>query len=294
MKTDYRALISTFARTLTACLLCALFSCGPQATPSAETAQNILPADTLYNVSYGPDSLQTFDIYLPANRSADSTKVIVLVHGGGWRGCDKSESMPQFHAHIKDFPGYAIVNMNYRLSNAESPALPKQMEDMAALLKEIGKAAYNLSTDVCLTGASSGGHLVLLYAYAYDTAQQVKAVCVGSAPLDMSDPVFRSANWDCDAVVTLLGAEKAEDKNAVQQASPLTFVRTGLPPTLAVSGDKDSLIPVAQLIRLDSALKANNVPCEIVVYEGENHGDWTYEHAVDYLDRFKAFVEKYF
>ena len=38
------------------------------------------------NVSYGSDTNQTFDIFLPQGRTM-TTKVIILVHGGlvGWR-----------------------------------------------------------------------------------------------------------------------------------------------------------------------------------------------------------------
>ena len=31
------------------------------------------------------------DIYLPANRSVTATKVIIMIHGGGWTGGDKAD-----------------------------------------------------------------------------------------------------------------------------------------------------------------------------------------------------------
>ena len=42
------------------------------------------------NISYGNDHEQTFNLYLPSNRST-ITKVMVLVHGGGWISGDKNE-----------------------------------------------------------------------------------------------------------------------------------------------------------------------------------------------------------
>ncbi len=39
---------------------------------------------TMLNAAYGTDPAQKMDIYLPAGRSATSTKVIVLIHGGGF------------------------------------------------------------------------------------------------------------------------------------------------------------------------------------------------------------------
>ena len=42
------------------------------------------------NVSYGNDSDQVFDLYLPYNRTS-ATKTIILVHGGGWTAGDKAD-----------------------------------------------------------------------------------------------------------------------------------------------------------------------------------------------------------
>jgi acetyl esterase/lipase len=39
---------------------------------------------TILDLSYGKDTAQRMDVYLPANRSIDSTKSIILIHGGGW------------------------------------------------------------------------------------------------------------------------------------------------------------------------------------------------------------------
>ncbi len=43
------------------------------------------------DVSYGHDTAQRLDIYLPENRNNDDTKVILFIHGGGWAGGDKTE-----------------------------------------------------------------------------------------------------------------------------------------------------------------------------------------------------------
>jgi acetyl esterase/lipase len=39
--------------------------------------------------SYGEDSDQTYDLYLPAERTLE-TKVLILIYGGGWTSGDKS------------------------------------------------------------------------------------------------------------------------------------------------------------------------------------------------------------
>lgn len=61
------------------------------------------------------------DVYLPEGRSLIDSKVIFLIHGGGWNSGSKADfdyAVPFFHQH---FPKYAIVNMQYRLGTVQSP-----------------------------------------------------------------------------------------------------------------------------------------------------------------------------
>ena len=89
-----------------------------------------LAASTTLNVSYGSDPLQKMDIYLPAGRTTSSTKVLVMVHGGGWTGGDKNDFnsyIPSFQARLTD---YAIININYRLFTGSQNHFPTQENDV--------------------------------------------------------------------------------------------------------------------------------------------------------------------
>ncbi len=48
-------------------------------------------ASTMMDVSYGTDAAQKMDVYLPANRSVTTTKLMILIHGGSWVGGDKTD-----------------------------------------------------------------------------------------------------------------------------------------------------------------------------------------------------------
>src|SRR5947209_1554027 len=74
-----------------------------------------LPAQTLHDVSYGNDSAQRMDIYLPAGRSADSNKILVLIHGGGWNSGSKADFISYIDSFRKRMPDYAIFSLTYRL-----------------------------------------------------------------------------------------------------------------------------------------------------------------------------------
>ncbi len=80
-------------------LVMGLLSCSKD--DSNNTIEN-LDASKSYqelNISYGDHSDQKFDIYLPANRTL-GTKIMVLVHGGGWSAGDK-EDMDAFATIIQ-------------------------------------------------------------------------------------------------------------------------------------------------------------------------------------------------
>src|SRR5690242_1320535 len=75
-----------------------------------------LSAETKLNIAYGSDPTQNMDIYLPSGRTTASTKVIILVHGGGWNQGDKSDFTAYVDTLKKRLPGYAVFNINYRLA----------------------------------------------------------------------------------------------------------------------------------------------------------------------------------
>ena len=72
-----------------------IFSCGKdkikKGDPDTAVPGNFAEAKTELNKIYGKDdnAAQVMDIYLPANRSASTTKVILLLHGGAWALGDK-------------------------------------------------------------------------------------------------------------------------------------------------------------------------------------------------------------
>ena len=55
-------------------------------------------------------------------------------------------------------------------------------------------------------------------------------------------------------------------------ASPLTYVRAGVPPTISIHGDADPLVPYAHSVRLQEALQKAGVAHELVTIPGGGHG----------------------
>src|SRR4051812_25914998 len=92
--------------------------------------QPTLQAQTFTNVSYGNDGAQKMDLYLPAGRTTDSTKLMIVVHGGAWVEGDKSDMDVYLPDLQRRWPGYAIANINYRLATQSANHFPSQENDM--------------------------------------------------------------------------------------------------------------------------------------------------------------------
>lgn len=231
-----------------------------------------LAAKNLQNVSYGVDSEQLIDIYLPEGRTED-TKVILLLHGGFWSSGDKNDMANLIPAIKQQFPKHAIVNINYRLASNTSPAFPKQIEDIQKVIQHLETGKYNISDDYAIIGISSGGHLAMLYSYAYDTDHDVKAVCNIVGPADFNDPAYLQNPLFAPALQLLIGTATPTQEQ-ILSISPVAHITAQSSPTITFYGGQDSLIPASQGYLLMNALDSANVYNEFNYYPEGGHGDW--------------------
>jgi len=109
-------------------LLLAITSCKKEETPDSDVHYDAAQAYDLSNIAYGDDAKQKMDVYLPANRDSISTKVFVLIHGGGWSAGDKADYTSTMASFKTYYPDHAIININYRLGTVASPGYPKQVK----------------------------------------------------------------------------------------------------------------------------------------------------------------------
>jgi acetyl esterase/lipase len=251
---------------------------------------------TILNVSYGSDTAQRMDVYLPANRNTTATKLLVMIHGGAWTTGDKvdfNEYLPVFKQRL---PGYALFNINYRLASLPVANLfPTQENDVkAAFSSVLSKAAeYGFNKDkLVVLGASAGGHLALLQAYK-NTAVKVNAVVDMFGPTDMV-ALYNSFTDPLEKAVTqaLLSGTPASNAALYQSSSPINFVTAQSPPTLILHGGLDPLVPLSQSTALKAKLETAGVPVQMVVYPSEGHS-WTGPNLTDTYDKIAAFLTQY-
>lgn len=248
-------------------------------------------AKILRDVSYGESVQQKMDIYLPEGRSRTSTGTIVFIHGGGWVEGDKSEMNPYVDTLRKYMPDYAIVNINYRLARNNSVNLfPAQENDVKSSIEYYLSRAeeYIVSDELVLLGASAGGHLAMLHAYKNDPGGHVRAV------VDFFGPVDLVSLWNHGIIQQLIlygatGSLPADNPSLYASSSPSEYITGNSPPTIALQGGADPLVPPSQTSQLIAALDAAGVTNQLVYYPGEGHG-WTGANMVDSFRKIVTFI----
>src|SRR5690606_4594632 len=131
-----------------------------------------------------------YDLYLPEGRTSESTKVIMIIHGGTWIGGDKAEMTPFVAMLRESHPEHAVVNINYVLANENTPAFPNQFLDVESIILKLTEESdlLHINPSFGIIGASAGAHLGLMYDYVYDTEDSVKFVIDIVGPTDFTDP----------------------------------------------------------------------------------------------------------
>jgi acetyl esterase/lipase len=171
------------------------------------------PTPTVADYVYGQDSeRQKFDFWQA--ESDEPTPLVLLIHGGGWRGGDKSRYGT---SHIQPFlsQGVSVAAINYRyipqaMEQNVEPPVKACLRDAARALQTIRAKAKQWNLDpkrVGATGSSAGAFTSLWLALHDDLADP-----------DSSDPVARqSSRLACAAV---LGAQTSLDPKQLREWIP--------------------------------------------------------------------------
>ena len=259
----------------------------------------------------GGDEAQKLDIYLPETPSDKPLPLIVHIHGGGWRAGNKFPC-PVSAMVLK---GYAVASIEYRFS--QKAIFPAQIQDCQAAIRWLRAHAkqYNLDTDhLGAVGGSAGGHLSALVGTSggkkafppigghLDESDRVQAVIDIYGPADFSTVVQQAAedknvknifafNTPSDPYSSLIGT-KLDDKPKADAVSPVHYVSKDSPPFLILHGTHDTLVPYAQSVQLEAALKAQSVPVWLQTLPGSGHGGPAFGKSA-VIQLMQAFFDKH-
>ncbi|HEY3369504.1 MAG TPA: alpha/beta hydrolase [Prolixibacteraceae bacterium] len=246
------------------------------------------------NVEFGSDAQQKMDIYLPAGRTVNATKTIVVIHGGSWTSGDKSEMTEVIDSLKLRLPNYAFINLNYRLAgNNAINVFPTQENDVkTAIALYLSKSsAYEISKDIIVLGGSAGAHLALLYSYKNDPDKHVKAVIDFFGPTDLA-AIWNEGPLPQLALTAVTGKTYSQDPAIYTQSSPVNFINSQSPPTIAFQGGMDNVVIPEQTNILIAKLNLMGVTNQFVFYPNEGHG-FTQASNTDALTKSLIFISKY-
>jgi acetyl esterase/lipase len=184
---------------------------------------------------------------------------IAAIYGGAWRSGDANEN-----AHFNRYlaaQGYTVIALDYR--HAPEHPFPAQLQDVQLGLRLIRQraAAWGVEGDrLALIGWSAGAHLATLAAFQPD-AVPVRAIVSYYGPVDLTEG-YRSPPHpdpiDTRAVLEdFLNGTPDTRPADYRAASPITYVRPGLPPALLIYGDRDHIVKPEFGRRLHQQLRAS-------------------------------------
>jgi len=279
-----------------------------QASASSITLANryaVTPDVTYLTASNG------YEVKLDVYRRRDvqtPQPTLVFYHGGGWVAGSKDTALMSFIPWID--MGWNVVNVGYRLLRVAGA--PAAVEDAQCALRYIAAPAqakqFNIDTSrIIVTGESAGGHLALVAGMIPATAG-FTSICAGGGFTGNDaavPPVAAIINWYGITDVNDMLAGPNARSYAVQwigavpnraelakSVSPLTYVRSGLPPILTIHGDADPIVPYTHATRLQEALTKAGVNNELFTVPKGGHGNFNAEQRTQIYAKIREFLTR--
>ena len=230
---------------------------------------------------------------------------LVFFHGGGWVGGSKDASTLGALPYLTR--GMNVVNVEYRLASVA--LAPAAVEDCRCALRWVYQYSQQYGFDttrLVVAGGSAGGHLALMSGMLDPGAGFDNIGCGWWPPGHHELKVAAIVNiYGITDVADVLEGPHRQDwavawfgslpnrMELAKRLSPLTYVRTGLPPILTIHGDLDTDVPYQQGVHLHEALDRVGVANEFVTITGGKHGFWTREQNLRAQQSIFNFLERY-
>ena len=217
------------------------------------------------------------DLYTPKNiDTAKKYPAMVFFFGGGWN----KGSVKQFEPHAKYFSKRGIVCflVDYRVKNRQNTTPFESLKDAKSAIRYIRENAIKFQIDptkIIASGGSAGGHLAaasaLIESY-NEISDNIATSCKPNA-LVLFNPAIDNGPG---------GVGYSRVMNDYKNFSPLHNIKLDAPPTLILTGTKDKLIPVATIKKYQQEMLKVGSICEVIFYEGKNHGFFNYNKFDNY------------
>jgi len=225
-------------------------------------------------ISYGADSLQTIDVWLPKGPGPFPT--VLMVHGGCWTSAIADRRIMDWAAADLRKRGYAVWNIDYRGVDRPGGGYPGTFLDVAAAADALTRHAAQFHLDtrrIVALGHSAGGHLALWLAgrprlpassplHAPHPLPIAHVISLGGLPDLEATAASPDNGCGTEVVAQLVGAPGARSDVYADTSVP-RLLPLGVPQDL-VDGREDRIIPYR--LATDYAAKAKAAGDAVVLH----------------------------
>jgi acetyl esterase/lipase len=222
------------------------------------------------------------DVWQPAE-TPEPRPAMIYVFGGGWVSGDRAQ-LPAYFRWLTS-QGLTVFAVDYRLATPGDPGWEKAPGDVKCAVGWVRTNAARHGIDpnrIVLGGNSAGANLATLVAYTAGNdavpascatgETSVRAVVEFYGPTDLTAAHRDTKSTDARGMMeTYLGGTPDAVPDRYRRNSPLTYVRPGLPPTLILQGERDSVVPAGQATALKARLDAAGVPNTLLTLPATEH-----------------------
>lgn len=197
-------------------------------------------------------------VYRPEGWKAGQKRTaMVFFFGGGWTG----GTVKQFEPHAKHFAGLGVVAIcaDYRVKSRHGTTPFEAIADGKAAIAYVRAHARELGVDpkkIVAAGGSAGGHVAASAALLPPEDHRIAALVLFNPVVDTTKAGY--------------GAEKVAGRET--EASPVHHITRGAPPAILFHGTADEVVPFANAQAFCARMQAVGSRCELVPYEGQDHG----------------------
>lgn len=279
-------------------------------------------SDQSKEVTYGRKNGMALTMVIQSPSVPSNERGIIWVVSAGWTSDFNWVAMFKILTKPLSDRGFTIFFVMH--GSQPKYAVPDAILDLRRAIRFIRFHAGEYGIDpenIGISGASAGGHLSLMMATTGDDgdpsgkdtvdriSSRVQAVACFFPPVDLlnwksdgDNAVIRReikefqapldfVEWNPQTLHYILITDSVKRTEIGRNISPLYFVTPDDPPVFIAHGDADKLVPLLQSQKMIEKLRAVNVPCELKIKPGADHGFWN--DMTDYTKLFADWFEEY-
>lgn len=252
---------------------------GNRAPPPQEPESDSVPDLITTYKRVGETELSAHIFYPEGHSLDDETPVLLFMHGGGLRRGSPSQG----YAFADRFTpeGVAVVSVQYRLLDDTGTKLNHIIADAKSAVRWLREHANELGMDpqrIAMFGHSAGAFLVLstgVLPILDEASENSDVSSVPNALIPWSSVTTRRDDPENSMVPAGM---------TMQDMSPATYVRGGLPAALFIHGSEDPIASPEAAVAFEQAYRAAGNQSSFEMIEGADHFFATPDHKAQVMD----------